>query len=143
MSIWSGPLGPGRYGADDAVLVLGGTAGVGLGSALDGGGDVDGDGVFDLGLGGAAGDSVMVLLSSELDWGAAEGSPHASFAGGGSAGMGYRLDLSPDINGDGIGELVFPAPLDEAGGAGAGGGAGGSDGGDTAAPGSTTPAVSA
>lgn len=120
VGLWSGPLSPGGYGSDDAVLVVGGTEDVGLGSALDGGVDVDGDGLEDLGLGGAAGDSVMVLLSSELDWSSAEGAPHTSFAGGGSKGMGSRLDLSPDINGDGIGELVFPAPLDEEGGAGAG-----------------------
>ncbi len=110
VTLWLGPLGPVWYTEASATLVVHGEAESGLGSALDGGQDLDEDGLPDLAMGGSASDSVFVLLSGSLDAEAGESAPHAHIQGTGSSGLGARLDLAPDIDGDGVAELVFPAP---------------------------------
>lgn len=119
--LWLGPMVPDRLASDDADGRLLGTDGDQLGQALAGGGDIDADGAMDLAIGAPGGSRVVLLLSStysseDRDL-VADTVLETDSAG---SGLGTYVDLLPDLDGDGIGDVVAGDAQDGAGGEGAG-----------------------
>jgi hypothetical protein len=102
-------------------VIEGETAGDRVGAVVGGGDDVDGDGIVDLLIGAAVEDPATDPGKVYVVWGKTDGDPIAlaDVAGGtggwlfeGEAGgVGASVDTVPDINGDGLAEVIFGAPL--------------------------------
>jgi hypothetical protein len=121
------------FGSDTAIALADVAAGTGgyvitgeaesdrVGAFVGGGDDVDGDGIADLVIGAAIADPTVDPGKAYVVWGKTDGDPIAlaDVAGGtggwlfeGEAGgVGSSVDTVPDINGDGLAEVVFGAPL--------------------------------
>jgi len=102
-------------------VITGETEGDRVGAFVGGGDDVDGDGIADLVIGAAVTDPTVDAGKAYVVWGKADGDPIAlaEVAGGtggwlfeGEAGgVGSSVDTVPDINGDGLAEVVLGAPM--------------------------------
>ena len=100
-------------GLDGSVLDLhhGDDAGDRLGWAVAGAGDLDGDGLSEVAGGAPNDDNNGIESGSARVFSAADGSVHASVDGlVGGRGLGWSVASAPDVDGDGVDDLVFGAP---------------------------------
>jgi hypothetical protein len=100
----------GDIGAGDAAVLIEGAAEDGLGWAVAGAGDVDGDGLDDVLVGApfAGPGEASLHLGADLSGGDAGGTTYVGVADDDQ--VGFALDGAGDIDGDGYGDLVLGAP---------------------------------
>jgi hypothetical protein len=104
-------LGPatGALTSDDAIAIATGSTGTGFVDAI-GAGDADGDGADDLVIGTPSADLAYLFwgpISADLDLTDAD----ASLAGLSRDYTGASTEINPDVDGDGVADLVVGAPM--------------------------------
>ena len=116
--VFYGPTQAGRFEIDDADVIITGDSGSGLGSAIASVGDINGDSYGDILLGASSqntGGGMAYLIHGPITSDRAGDLKTASIAGGTAHWLGDFVGGGEDIDGDGYGDLLIGAPMQDLG----------------------------